>query len=106
MKIEKVEKLKANLIDQGEYGIHIKKIKQASNYELVLKKVHRVIKRNQKARLKPYIDMNTELKKKARNHHEKDFFKMMSIGVFGNFIENVRQHRNIKLGTTEKRRIV
>ena len=31
---------------------------------------------------------------------------MMSIGVFGNFIENVRQHRNIKLGTTEKRRIV
>ena len=52
MKIEKVEKLKANLLDQGEYGIHIKKIKQASNYELVLKKVHQVIKRNQKVRLK------------------------------------------------------
>ena len=48
--------------------------------------------------------MNIELKKKARNHHEKDFFKMMSIGVFGNVIENVRQHRNIKLGIAENRR--
>ena len=73
MKIEKVEKLKANLLDQGEYGIHIKKIKQASNYELVLKKVHQVIKRNQKARLKPYIDMNTELKKKQEITMRKTF---------------------------------
>ena len=35
-------------------------LKQASNHGLVLKKVHRVIKFNQKALLKPFIDMNTE----------------------------------------------
>ena len=35
-------------------------LKQVSNHGLVLKKVHRVIKFNQKAWLKPFIDMNTE----------------------------------------------
>ena len=36
------------------------------------KKVHRVIKFNQNAWLKPYIDMNADLGKKAKC--EKDFF--------------------------------
>ena len=63
MKIEKVEKLVANLHDKTEYVIHIRNLKQALNHGLVLKKVHRVIKFNQNAWLKPYIDMNTDLRK-------------------------------------------
>ena len=63
MKIEKVEKLVANLHDKTEYVINISILKQALNHRLVLKKVHRVIKFNQNARLKPYIDMSTDLKK-------------------------------------------
>ena len=63
MKIEKVEKLVANLHDKTEYVINIRILKQALNHRLVLKKVHRVIKFNQNARLKPYIDMSTDLKK-------------------------------------------
>ena len=35
MKIEKVEKLSANLHDKMEYFIHIRNLKQALNYELV-----------------------------------------------------------------------
>ena len=62
MKIEKVEKLVANLHVKTEYVIHIRNLKQALNHGLVLKKVHRVIKFNQNAWLKPYIDMNTDLK--------------------------------------------
>ena len=62
MKIEKVEKLVANLHDKTEYVINIRILKQALNHRLVLKKVHRVIKFNQNARLKPYIDMSTDLK--------------------------------------------
>ena len=46
--------------------IHKRNIKQALNHGLVLKKVHRVIKFHQKAWLKLYIDMNTELKEKAK----------------------------------------
>ena len=49
MKIEKVEKLVANLHDKTEYVIHMKNLKQALNHRLVLKKVHTVIKFNQNA---------------------------------------------------------
>ena len=66
MKIEKIEKLVADLHDKNEYFIHIRNLKQALNHGLVLKKVRRVIKVNQNAWLKPYIDMNTNLREKLR----------------------------------------
>ena len=82
MKIEKVEKLVANLYDKTEYVIHIRNFKQPLNHELVLKKYQRVIKFNQNAWLKPYINMNTDLRKKAKNDLEKDFFKLMKVVCF------------------------
>ena len=66
IKIEKVEKSLANLHDRTEYVIYIRKLKQSLNNGLVLKKVHRVIKFNQDAWPKPCIDVNTNLKKKAK----------------------------------------
>ena len=66
MKIEKVGKLAATLHDKTEYVIHIRNLKQALNHGLVLKKVHKVIKFNQNAWLKPYIDNNTDLRKKNK----------------------------------------
>ena len=53
------------------------------DHGLILKKVYRVIQFNQKAWLKPYIGMNTELRKEAKNDFEKDFFKLINNSVFG-----------------------
>ena len=64
-KLEKVEKLVCSIEDKEKYVIHIRALKQALNHGLVLKDVHRVIKFNQEAWLKPYIDMNTKLRKEA-----------------------------------------
>ena len=104
MEIEKVEKLVTNVHDKTEYIIHIKNLKQALNHGLVLEKVHKVIKFNQNAWLKPYIDMISDLRKKARNDFEKDFLKLMNNVVFAKTMENVRKLRDIKLFTTERGR--
>ena len=83
---------------------HIRNIKQALNRGLKLKKVHKAIAFYQEARLKPYIDMNTELRKEANNDFEKYFYKLMNNAVFGRSIMNVRRHRDIKLVRNYKKR--
>ena len=84
--------------------VHIKSLKQALNHELKFKKVHRIIEFNQKAWLKRYIDINTELRKLAKDDFEKDLFILMNNVVFGKTMENIRKHRNIKIVTTDKKR--
>ena len=71
MKINKCSKLVYNLYDKNNYVVHIRSLKQALDHGLILKKVHGVIQFNQEAWLNEYIDMNTELKKQAKNDLKK-----------------------------------
>ena len=89
MEINRVEKLVPNLNDKEKYVVHINVLNQALKHGLILEKVHRVIKFNQSAWLKSYIDFNTKLGTQIKN----DFEKAM---------ENIRKHKNIKLVTNRE----
>ena len=104
IKIEKIEKVIANLHNKTEYVVRIRNFNETLNHRLVLKNVHRVIKSKQNAWLKPYDQMNTGLRKNAKNDFEKDFFQLMTNPGFGKTMGNVRKHRDIKLVSTERRR--
>ena len=94
------------LNDKENYAVHILALKQALNHGLKLSKVHNVIEFRQNAWLKSYIDMNTELSKKAKNEFEKELFKLMNNSVFGKTMEDVRNHRDIRVITTDKRKSI
>ena len=104
MEINKCKKLVCNLYNKKKYVVHINSLKEALNHGLKLKKILRIIEFNQEAWLKPYVDMNTELRKLARSDFEKYLFKLMNNSVFGKTMENIRKHRDIKLVTTDKKR--
>ena len=87
------QKLLTHLYYNSEWAIHIRNLKQALNLELILKKVHRVIRFNQKGGLKPAFDMNPELRQKADFNFCYSFFFFFWVIVntlqtrhFGNFV--------------------
>ena len=76
---------------------------QALQHGLRLDRIHRAIEFDRSPWLKTYIDFNTQLRTAATNDFEKDFFKLMNNSVFGETMENIRKHRNVKLVTTEEK---
>ena len=103
MKIGRAEKLVPNLKDKKGYVVHIKALDQALKNGLKLKKVHRVIEFQQSKWMTAYIMLNTRLRKDAKNEFEKDFFKLMNNSVFGKTMENIRNHKDMKLVTSDKK---
>ena len=89
------------MYDKEKYVVQIWTLQQALRHGLKLKKVQTVISYNHSNWLEPYIMLNTKLRSKAKYEFEKDFFKLVNNSVFGKMIENVREHRYIKLVVTE-----
>ena len=105
IEINRVEKLVPNLREKKSCVIHIQALAQALKHGLILDRIHRAIEFDQSVWMKPYIDFNTQLRIKVKNDFDKDFFKLMNNSVFGKTMENIRKHRNIKLVTTEEKKL-
>ena len=103
MEINGIEKLVSNLRDKKNYIIHFQVLNKALQHGLRLDRIHRVIEFDQSPWLKSYIDFITQLRMAATNDFEKDFFKLMNNSVFGKMMENIRNHKNLKLVTTEEK---
>ena len=69
---------------------------------LILKKVHRILEFKQSPWMKPYIDFNTEKRKKANNEADKNLFKLLINAVYRKTVENKRKRINIRITTKEK----
>ena len=98
-----VEKLIPNLRDKTKYIIHYKNLIQCLKAGMKLKKIHRGIKFVESEWMKPYIEKNTNLRTKAKNNFEKDFFKLMNNSVFGKTMENIRNRVDVKLVNTKEK---
>ena len=98
-----VEKLIPNLRDKTKYIIHYKNLIQCLRAGMKLKKIHRGIKFVESEWMKPYIDKNTNLRAKAKNNFEKDFYKLMNNSIFGKAMENLRNRVDVRLVNTKEK---
>ena len=100
--VDKVEKLVPNLNDKTKYVLHHENLKLYLRLGIKLTKIHRGITFVETDFMKPYIDLNTDMRSKGTTDFEKDFYKLMNNSVFGKTMENVRNRVNVKLVTNEK----
>ena len=101
LKTGNVQKLVPNLQDKQKYVLHHRNLKLYLQLGMKLIKIHRVFQFQQRPWLTPYIDLNTAKRAQAKNAFEKDFFKLMNNAVSGKTMENVREHINVVLVTSQ-----
>lgn len=101
-RIDNYKRILNTVTDKNLYVIHYRNLKLYVSLGMRLKKIHRVLSFSQNKWMAPYIDMNTELRKKAKSGFEKDLFKLMNNSVYGKTLENVRKRIDFKIARSEE----
>ena len=83
------------------YVCHYRILKFYATHGLIVSKVHRIIKFRQSKWMKSYIDINTEIRRKAKTDCLKDLGKLLNNSVFGKSMEDLTNRQNIKLFTKD-----
>ena len=97
LKLPNSNKLLLTLEDKNDYVVHYENLKFYLKQGMKLKRVKRVLEFEQECWMEPYIRMNTEFRKQAKNDFEKNFYKLMNNSVFGKTMENLRNRVDIKI---------
>ena len=97
LKIPNSNKLLLTLEDKNDYVVHYSNLQFYLKQGMKLKRVKRVLEFEQECWMEPYIRMNTEFRKQAKNDFEKNFYKLMNNSVFGKTMENLRNRVDIKI---------
>jgi len=101
----KTRKLVPNLNNKERYVIHYRNLQLYVKLGMQIKKIRRVIEFEQDCWMKPYIDLNTELRREAVQNGDKvgkDLFKLFNNAVFGKTMENLRNRINFEVVTLRK----
>ena len=99
----KSKKLITSLEDKKGFVCDYRTLKQSIKEGLVLKKIHSAIEYEQKAWLKPYIELNTKLRQESNSELEKDRFKLLNNAIYGKTIVNVLKRQDINFCTDKKK---
>ena len=101
-KFKSSKKLILDLCDKKDYIVHIDNLKFYLEIGCVITKINCYVSFDHSRWLEKYIMFNTEMRTKAKNDFEKDFFKLMNNSYFGKTMENVKKRKNFKVHTDEK----
>jgi len=91
------EKLIPHLGERDEYVIHYQELQYYVKLGMVVDEIYEILSFEQTNWLAPYIKFNTEMRQKATNDFEKNFYKLMNNAVYGKTMENVRNYQDVKL---------
>ena len=93
----KTERLCTTLENKEKYVLHYMNLQYYLKKGLLVTKLHKVLAFRQLDFMRGYMNLNIELKKKARNDADRKLIKLISNVIYGKTMQSMRNQVNFKL---------